>query len=581
MANDKTQKADNAYGKTLDNLNGLVQQYSAFMPGGQIYAAFRQAALNMANQPQIQNARIKAISSLPADYTKEDIGSFLQNPYGSEKPLRATSEVLKWTAYPYFKIGKTYQDIPTYRHYSKPLYLTAEEAKSKEFLREATLINKITRALKPEQCAHKITGQAVTQGKVFYTLRTDIDKAHNKVNYAFMQQLPEDWCYIIGYNNISGYTVSFDLMYFLTPGTDYRQYGDLFAPYMGDFQEMFQSPAGQRKNPKYVYGSDGDTELKYTFYPERVKANAAGSPKVREFEQSGRWEYYVTLPIDKVWTFEIDDTTPAVAPPIAGLMLTYAQQSDYEAAQLSLLLNPLIKIFTGEIPYFDDAGTQKDDNFRLTLGGRAMFETFFQVLMEANNTAGSAIYTAPLQNIRSHDFTESANANAISESFNRYGIEKAGLAAIFPVANDIKASQVDAACRVEGRFTTATIYAQFEQMMNNLYENLNLRFEWQFVMFGTIFNEDKLRENAQKAITNGDISAHFILSALDGESWIEKLAMMNIVKESGLLNMLIPPITSYTMKQETSGLPPQSPGRPPTDELTDTKEKNIDFSDGE
>ena len=91
-------------------------------------------------------------------------------------------------------------------------------------------------------------------------------------------------------------------------------------------------------------------------------------------------------------------------------------------------------------------------------------------------------------------------------------------------------------------------------------------------MLGTIFNEKTLRENAQRAIANGDISQHFILSALDGQSWTEKITMMKAIQKSGMLDMLIPPITSYTMKQETSGLPPQS-GRPQTEETTESKER--------
>ena len=42
-------------------------------------------------------------------------------------------------------------------------------------------------------------------------------------------------------------------------------------------------------------------------------------------------------------------------------MLTYAQQSDFENAQLALLLSPLIKILTGEIPYFSESNSRAED----------------------------------------------------------------------------------------------------------------------------------------------------------------------------------------------------------------------------
>lgn len=580
MVEEVNSGASNGYGDILRKLNATAAKYAPYLSQEAIAEAFYNAGVSLANQPQLQNARVKAISSLPVDYTKEDIGAFLRNPYGNESALRQTAEVLRWTAYPFFKIGKTYQDIATYRYYSAPLYLSAGEAESKEFVREATLIDKLTRALSPNVYAHKITGQVMSAGKVFYTLRVSVDKPHNAVNHAFMQQLPQDWCTIIGYNSVSGYTVSFNMMYFLTPGTDWRQYGDLFAPYVDDFEKMFVRPEGKSKG-EYAYASRtrrGHTvespNGKMQFYPVNVNAAGAGRPQV--WEQNGRWMYYVSLPIEKVWTFEIDDATPATASPLSGLMLTYAQQSDYEAAQLSLLLNPLIKIFTGEMPYYDSKVTQKDDAYRLSNGGRIMFQALFDQLMARNNTAGTTFFMAPVENIKSHDFAESANANDISESFNRYGMEKAGLTGLIPATDDVKASQVDVAAKLESRFATATIYAQFERMMNWLYSALNLRYEWQFKMFGSALTEAADRDNALRAIANGDISAHFVLAALDGESWLTKISQMQVVKASGMLDMLIPPLTSYTAKQDSSGLPPQG-GRPESEGLSDEKEEHNDI----
>ena len=211
----KNAPAANSYGSLLARMNNIIEAYGGNLSADSMASAFARAGLGLANMPQLQNRRVKAISSLPADFTKEEIGAFLRAPYGNERALRQTSEILKWTAYPYYKITKAYQDIPTYRYYAKPLYIDAEKAKSEGFIRESRLIDKLNKALRPDVQAHRIAGQAITEGKVFYILRTSTDKIHNKVNYAFMQQLPQDWCTIIGFNNISGYTISFNMMYFL------------------------------------------------------------------------------------------------------------------------------------------------------------------------------------------------------------------------------------------------------------------------------------------------------------------------------------------------------------------------------
>lgn len=545
--------------RVIERYNKIASQYFPMLSTGAIESAFGRAGF-MANQPQIQNARVKGIPTLPAEFSKEQVGDMLRTAYENEVGLRAVSQTLRHTAYPYFKITKTAQDIPTYHHYTRPVNITGKEAKEKAFKREAVLLDKLSKAIRPEMCAHKIAGQCATLGKVYYVPRYEVDKAHNKVEYAFLQQLPEDWCTIIGYNSVSGYTVSFNMMYFLQPGTDVKQFGDLFDPYLDDFNAIFEPP---KTGTKVVYASRPSVMCKgkrLNLYPENIADGGAGNPRL--FMQNGRWLYWVSLPVERVWTYEIDDTIAAVVPPLAGLMLTYGQQGDYEQAQLSLLLNPLIKIFTGSIPYFSDNGTVKEDAYKLSVGGRLLFESYFNQMMAANNTGGTAFYTAPVEDIKSHDYAASANANEISESFNRYGMEKAGLSSILPVAEDVKAAQVEASKQIESRFVTATVYPQFCRMMNQIYASLRLNYDWDFTMFGTIFTDDKIRENAQKALANGDTSAHFILAALDGQSWLDKLSMMHCISESGMLDMLIPPITSYTMKQDTNGgLPPQN-GRP-------------------
>ena len=534
----KTQKPS-SYAESLAKFNKLASEYAQVLPSSSMIEAFARAGYGLANQPQIQNQRVKSIPTLPCDYTKDDIAEFLRMPYISEQPLRETAAVLKWTAYPFFKTMRVETDIPLYRYLSRPLYLTQEDAQSKEFLREYILIDKLNKRLAPNMCAHKIVGEAMESGKVFYVPRVSVDKVHNKVNYAFMQRLPQNYCKIIGFNNVSGYTVSFDMMYFLQPGTDFRQFGDLFVPYLEGFDRMFRG----RKGQKFVYAARNELQ----FFPENIDPDGPGEPQV--FQQNGSWAYWVSLPIDKVWTFEIDDTTAVVASPLSGLMLTYSQQSDYEQIQKELLTNPLIKIFTGSIPYFDDLGTMKEDAYRLSEGGRMLFEAYFNQLMAMTSTGGAAFYTAPVNDIKSHDYAESANANDISLSFNRYAMSKTGLEALIPVDGDVKASQVSASEDIEAKYTQVTLW-QFERMMRSLYESFNLRYEWDFTFIGDIFHEKQQRETYEKAASRGDTDAYMFLAALDGESLLDKASSMRCVKALGILDMLEAPATSYTQSTE-------------------------------
>ena len=580
MEETKTQ-AKGFHRLAIEKFNALSEQYAGVLSASAFASAFSRAGFGMANQPSLQNSRIKAISSLPVDYTKDQIGGFLRNPYSHERELRETSEILRWTNYPYFKIIKTYADIPTDRYYFKPKYLTDDAAKTKDFEREATLLDKFNKELKPEQTLHKIRGEALLQGKAIYATRYQVDKAHNLINYAFLEQLPIDWCTIIGRNNISGWTVSFNMMYFLKPGTTVTQYGDLFQPYLEGFERMFMEKDDGRK---FVYASRNNAsgvtirkgDKKVIFFPENVDPDSPGNPRV--FQQNGTWAYYVSLPIDRVWAFEIDDTTPAIIPPLAGMMLTYAQQADFEEIQKTLYTNPLVKIFTGEIPYFDDQGTRTEDTYKLSDGGRILFQYLFEEMMAKNNTAGTAFYMAPVENIKSHDYQESANANDISTTFNQYAGSKAGLAALIPVDKDIKAAQVEVARLLESRYATACIYPQFERMMNWIYSMLNLKYDWEFKIFGTIFTEEQMRKDAEAEFARGDMSALFVIAALDGMSWLDKIAMLRAMDASGIMDLFRVPETAYTQSGKVSTSTGNGPGRPRTEGISsEAKEKAIDM----
>lgn len=556
--------------------SALVEKYSMLSAYSVERALSRAAAGYMNTNPFVQNRRIKSISSLPCDFTKDEVGLFLRTPYTSEKQLRQTAEGLKWTTYPFYKIGKTYQDISTYHNYFMAR-TKGEESKTEEFMREANLVDLLNKTIQIESFSHKVTGQAAFQGKVFYYPRYAVDKVHNKVRHAFLQQLPTDYCYIVGNNNVSGYTIAFNLMYFMQAGTSVYDYGDLFLPYLDDFNLMFEEEGVSTKE-KVIYASRINTiscennGKKLIFCPQNLKDNSLGSPWIEA--KDGAWAYYVVLPVGKIWTFEIDDTTAATASPLSGLMLTYAQLADYESAQLQLLLNPLIKIFTGEMRSEPNAGIG-EDKYTPSIPGRELFLAFWYQTMADNNTGGTAFYAAPFANIKSHDYAESANANNISKSFITYSGAKSGLNAIIPMTDDIKASQVDASEKIESRYTTSTIYPQVMRMMNYIYDTLNLRYEWKFFMFGTIFTDDNIRDQARKDLDKGDISAFFILSAMDGQSWLDKLSMIKTIGASGIMDLLQVPKTAYTQSEKSSSKD-QNGGRPKSEDMSDSKEHSID-----
>lgn len=557
------------YAPIINRMNSIMSAYGN-LPIDSLYSAFGRASAYWANMPSVQNSRIKALNPLPCDFSKAELNSFLVNPQNSELQLQQVGEGLRWTAYSWQKLIKSYADMLQFHSYAIPQHITADELKSDEFKREFRLVDKIIKALSPRSFGQKAAMQALTQGKVFYVPRYSVDKSHNKVNHFFMQELPKQWCTIIGENSVSDWVVSFNLMYFMQMGTDFRQFGDLFTPYMSDFNDWLMTPENKRKqfkNEKFVYATRNNT------YEQGLRS---------AWVQDGRFFYYVSLPIEKVWTFEIDESTAIVASPLSGLMQTFAQQADYEAAQLSLILNPLIKIFTGEIPYYSANEAKEDDGFRLSLGGRAVFEEFWRNLMASNNTAGTAFFTAPVQNIRSHDYPESANSNSVASSFLNYGLAKSGSQGVIPITNQPTEEAVKASEKLEPKYAQA-IYGTMERMVNYILNNeLNLNWEYNVRVFGDIYSDDIVRANALKELNNGDVSAFFILAALDEQSILDKAVMCDMVRSIELLDKLQAPQTAYTQsgrntpKSDTNGAPTKTETKKKTDEIDKSVNEGVE-----
>jgi hypothetical protein len=548
-------------------IRSLVNKYGR-LPMDRVMDAFArswdESGMFTAN-PYIQNRRVKQISSLPVQYQYNEVADMVQAPDDNEEPLREVSHVLESTAAPYFKIRKTYQDIMTYHWYNSPMDLEDGDEKKRELWREMRLIDRFCEEMAVQQNAHMIVGQCLQEGKVFYVPRWSLDKSHNKVNYAFMQQLPQDWTKIVGFNNISKYTVAVDMMYFMQPGTDWRQYGSLFEPYLDVFRNIAPDlPRRDEKRFVYASGYERFNELK-------KNRKLAGNPDL--YYQDGRWFYWVTLPIDRVWAYEVDDVNRNVVPPYTGLFLAMANIAKYEQVQLSLVQNPLVSMVLGEIPYRDNTNATAEDAYRLSPSGRSLFEAYFYQMLYNNNTSGIGLYTGPFDNLHLEQLAEAPSATEISSTGYKYAMQKSGIG-IIPSSDDPRAGTVQVALMIECRFADP-VYKQFGRMMSYLYSQMGLKWEWRFRMFGSLATDEKDEKACVNGMTLGILPDTLKYLALHDMRLSEDMAVSRMIKGSGLLDLRIPLISSYSAKNE-NGLPPQA-GRPKSEGVTsEGQEQDLD-----
>ena len=516
--------------------------------------------------PFVQNNRVKGIVTRPADYGKEQVAGFLQRPDSSAKPLRAVDKALEYIAYTLYHTRTVYQNLLTYHSYVAPHLTDREDAKRDDFWREWKLLEKLRCAVNPKDKAHEFAGLALQQGKIFVHPRISVDKAHNQVNYAFLQQLPTDWCKIVGFNNISKYTVAFDLMYFCQIGTTTAQFGDLFEPYLADFYDAL-SPSPTIQGKKIVYAKKTSINM------ARVKR--AADENVDAYFQNGRWYYWVTLPVDAVFPMEIDDTERNVLPPFAGLFIDLIQLGQMEDIQLSLLQNPLVSCVLGEIPYWDDRNSQTDDQYKLSNAGLLLFQTMFYQMLTENNMSGIGFFAAPLENMKLESLNEVPNATEmVSQSYTDV-MAKAGLTALIPTSDEARAGAVNVSYMIESQFAKR-IYVCMERLMNCEIEKLNLKYAWEFKMFGSLPEDAEAEKSLKEQMTLGILPATLEYNALHDRSVLDDMCISDAILESDLMNRRLPLVTSFSAKNPESGLPPQA-GRPKSDGVTsDGQEQDAD-----
>ena len=566
-----------------DFFRRMSENYGS-MPAANIQAAMSRAlpfSSMYTPNPYVQNRRVKAIDSLPEEYGKNEIAGMLRKPLDNETGLRQVSNILEYTAYPMFKLRSTYQNLLTYHYYIFPDYDPKAKADSDALLREWDIVERVARELQIQRVARQIVGQCVRDGKVFYTPRCEVDKSHHSVRRAFMQQLPQDWVKIVGFNNLSKYTVAFNMFYFLQPGTSYMQFGDLFEPYIKDFLSGFKPDAKPQKKG-VITASRQNIDHGAMYALQQRAGGLNGTPDI--YSQNGTWYYWVYLPADKVWTFEVDDVKPAVVSPFTGLMLSMAQIAQYEQVQLEIVQNPLVSLVLAQMETFDAASPTESDPIKVSPGGRTYFENLFYQTLQSNNTGGIGIFPAPFKDMKLVSLPESPNANKISSAGYEYAMEKSGMSALIPTNSEARAGVAQISLMLESRFAQH-IYWQISRMMEVLFESMNTQWHWRFVMFGDVATDEAEKKEAKEGMTHGILPMTLRYDALHDMSVLDDLSISKIIEESGIMDMRKPLITSYSAKSMNPNLPPTETGaqggRPETDKSSsEGKEGDMDDAKG-
>lgn len=525
------------------------------------------------NNPYVQNTRIKGLRSTPMQYPRADIEGMIKDAENNERSLRQIGAGLNYSSYPFYKLKTTIASILTYRWYFMPQYVDKEDVKADAFKRERRLVDKFCKRLDPTMKGRIITQQSLDEGKIFRYMRYKLDKSSNNVYAVDLQELPSDYCKIIGRNSDSYYTVAFDFTYFWQPGADISQFDPVFRKYfemlLGVTEEV---PLAKSTNGKIINMAKSAELVR--------NAKNVSVEKIH-----GQYFFWVTLPADSCFIFGPDFTSPIQASMLMGLFLTGADLSQYEYLQKQLLQVPLYAILTGEIPYHDEKnGKGGSDDYRLSPTGLTYYQNLFYQMLSSNDTSGVDFFAAPVENLKLQSLDSTPNATDVVTKAYQDFLTKAGITGISATTDKPMAALVASTQKIESQYAVL-IYSQFANMMNRTFEKLNLKYDWRFVMFGDIFGDSERLKAAKEGMTLGILSDTYIYNALQGRTLEDDIASSIEILDSDILDMRVPLQSSYTASGKTNdkGVLDEG-GRPKATietTISEKTEESIDSGDGE
>ena len=501
--------------------------------------------------PSFLRPRRRSLTTPPADYSREEIAAMLRRPQENEKPLRAVSAALAASTKTYDLILQTYQDILSYTWYIHPCAGCGEE--DPETVRKNyAAAYRIARTLDPVSTAHELVGLCMQYGKVFCTPRVSVDVNTGEVEHAWLQQLPMDYCRIVGRNNGPGkYTVEFDPSYFLLPGTDPSDYGNLFDGLLIERgEDEKEKRAGEReweenrkrerkgkeleKNsiPPLIGGEREwirDKGTKNNYYPSPI----GGRDGVPHGEGEGlcvtKREAFnlnpVILPPDKVIVFEINDRTDAAVPPLTGMFTGLTRLPDFEYAQLEAVLSPLTAVLTGSLETSDPSDNPASaDPVRVSPTVRRLFETLWYRMLEQNNSEGIGIFLAPAKELKLQTLSDAVLSTDIATTAISDQILKAGLSSLIPTTSDPKVGLAEQSAKIAAQYAMP-VCRTLERFFNELFSQLFPQTPLRFRMTGDIFSKEKETELALEGMKAGSGAAKLKYLALQDLSLLDAEAV--------------------------------------------------------
>ena len=499
--------------------------------------------------PFLQNQRIKALFTQPGMYSKAELASFLANPGNSEAQLRAAGWANSATQPIYNTILRRSSDIPLYKYFIIPENLESSEYKKSDFKKENTFVDDWLNLFDVRGTLKTIALQVKREGKSSYLFRNKI-KDNKEPVYTTLQKLPTEWVKISGIGQL-GYTVSFNMMYFMNIANSPDFFGDFIVKAWADLTNS--GVFTKDENNAYHFHVEKARDYKFSYkgtdyYPmiEGLKRNM--------------YAFWLKMPYDTCFTFGSDNSHSWVAPDTMGSLQKLQELTDYGTLAGLIASTPLTAVLTGEAEYIDGARAGKNET-KISPELLRNLQDLFNVTTSTNVEA----MFFPLKNIKLQQLSSDVNASEIISSATENFVETVGEGGLTittnkPNVSQIKTAQLLAASKEE------YVTLQFNRVLNFILKHkLGLKYKWKIQLWGDIFSFENEKKYLKEIVASGNIALLPKLMSADGLSMTDTKAICNYLKELDFYKEF----KTYTteVNQENAINNSTNPvGRPPMDE---------------
>ena len=512
--------------------------------------------------PFLQNQRIKDLYTRAQTYSKAHIGEFLESPGNHEKELRSLGWANSSSQQIYYNILRRACDIPIYNYFVIPDLLDSSAYDKEDFQQEDRLVQNWLETFNIPTTCKTIALEVKREGKSSYLLRNKfVGQGKNKTTaFCTLQKMPTDWIKITGKGQL-GYTISFDMMYFLNIANSPADFGDFMVEAWADMIEkgvVEQNP----ETKKYALNLDRAATYTFAYGGETYISTIEGMKNGRQMN----YMFWLRMPYDICYTFGSDNSHPWVAPDTMGLMLKLQELTDYGQLAGLIASTPLTAVLTGEIEAIPQPRAGKNES----VFSPEVLQGYMQQFNEATSTNVEA-WMWPAKNIKLQQLSADVNSSDIISTATSNFLESAGEGGLTIATDKPNVAQVTVAKQLaasQQRYVTL----QFEQVLNFILQHkLGFKYFWKLRIWGDIFNNENDKKYLKEIVANGNIALLPKLMSAEGMSMRDTKAVTEYIKTLDFYKDFVTytQIQNAELHQQATGDSAENPGqvgRPPIDE---------------